>query len=141
MKCFCQPASYLLSDLCSVIRRYVDQLEDEQFYRSDFGLRNTSSYYPHQPLDASTNQGLLNPHGEFLHIQTFVQSYRCFQDTNTLIKYILMAMSIIDDDGHMMLLFLQCLLPCQIWRYWADGMALTSTILRCMISRSTKFRS
>jgi len=46
----------------SVIGRYVDQLEDEQVFKNDFGLNRTTSYYPHQPLDASANHGLLQPH-------------------------------------------------------------------------------
>lgn len=50
-------------DFCVVVRRYVEQLEDEQSYKNDFGLNNktSSSYYPHQPLD--TNHGLLAPQG------------------------------------------------------------------------------
>lgn len=53
----------MFTDFCLVVRRYVDQLEDEQSYKNDFGLnkKTTSSYYPHQPLD--TNHGLLAPQG------------------------------------------------------------------------------
>jgi len=51
--------------ICVVIRRYVDQLEDEQAYRNDFGLNrgpvnnnsNSTSYYPFQSIDS--NRGLL----------------------------------------------------------------------------------
>lgn len=53
----------IFADFCVVIRRYVDQLEDEQSYKNDFGLNKTSSYYPHQPLD--TNHGLLQPQGGY----------------------------------------------------------------------------
>jgi len=49
--------------ICVVIRRYVEQLEDEQAYKNDFGLnkqnaRNTTAYYPFQSIDS--NRGLLN---------------------------------------------------------------------------------
>jgi len=51
-----------LPDICVVIRRYVDQLQDEQAYKNDFGLngnkKNTTSYYPFQSIDS--NRGLLN---------------------------------------------------------------------------------
>jgi hypothetical protein len=45
--------------VCVVIRRYVDQLEDEQAYRNDFGVnRRTKAYYPFQSIES--NQGLLD---------------------------------------------------------------------------------
>jgi hypothetical protein len=51
----------LLLDFCIVIKRYVEQLEDEQSYRNEFGLNKTASYYPHQPVDTSADHGLLQP--------------------------------------------------------------------------------
>jgi len=46
--------------VCVVIRRYVEQLEDEQAYKSDFGLnkKNNPSYYPFQSVES--NRGLLD---------------------------------------------------------------------------------
>ncbi|KAF9787806.1 hypothetical protein BJ322DRAFT_581029 [Thelephora terrestris] len=46
--------------VCVVIRRYVDQLEDEQVYRNDFGVNNkkNTSYYPFQSIES--NRGLLD---------------------------------------------------------------------------------
>jgi hypothetical protein len=46
--------------VCVVIRRYVEQLEDEQVYRNDFGVnkKNNTSYYPFQSIES--NRGLLD---------------------------------------------------------------------------------
>jgi len=46
--------------VCVIIRRYVEQLEDEQAYKSDFGLNNkkSTSYYPFQSIES--NRGLLD---------------------------------------------------------------------------------
>jgi len=45
--------------ICVVIRRYVDQLEDEQVYKNDFGVnKKQTSYYPFQSLES--NRGLLD---------------------------------------------------------------------------------
>jgi len=45
--------------ICIVIRRYVEQLEEEQAYKNDFGLnKKQTSYYPFQSIDS--NRGLLN---------------------------------------------------------------------------------
>lgn len=48
---------YLISplpDICIVIKRYVEQLEDEQAYKNDFGLnkKNNTSYYPFQSIES-----------------------------------------------------------------------------------------
>ena len=53
--------SFILSDVCVVIRRYVDQLEDEQAYKNEFGLnqnKKNTSYYPFQSIES--NRGLLD---------------------------------------------------------------------------------
>lgn len=43
----------LLPDVCVVIRRYVEQLEDEQAYKNDFGLnKKNTSYYPFQSIES-----------------------------------------------------------------------------------------
>jgi cytochrome c biogenesis protein CcdA len=45
--------------VCVVIRRYVEQLEDEQAYKNDFGLnKKNTSYYPFQSIES--NRGLLD---------------------------------------------------------------------------------
>jgi MFS family permease len=46
--------------ICVVIRRYVEQLEDEQAYKHDFGLnkKNNTSYYPFQSIES--RNGLLD---------------------------------------------------------------------------------
>jgi len=46
--------------ICIVIKRYVEQLEDEQAYKNDFGLnkKNNTSYYPFQSIES--NRGLLD---------------------------------------------------------------------------------
>lgn len=45
--------------ICIVIRRYVEQLEDEQAYKNDFGLnKRQTSYYPFQSVEGS--RGLLD---------------------------------------------------------------------------------
>jgi hypothetical protein len=47
--------------VCVVIRRYVDQLEDEQAYKNEFGLnhnKKNTSYYPFQSIES--NRGLLD---------------------------------------------------------------------------------
>lgn len=67
----CKPVSILSSvrspsnpflpllDICVIIRRYVEQLEDEQAYKNDFGLnKKSTSYYPFQSVDSG--HGLLN---------------------------------------------------------------------------------
>jgi len=52
--------------VCVIIGRYVEQLEDEQAYKNEFGLNNhSSSYYPHQPLDNTADSGLLHPQGGY----------------------------------------------------------------------------
>jgi len=46
-------------DVCVIIRRYVDQLEDEQAYKNDFGLnKKSTSYYPFQSIESKN--GLLD---------------------------------------------------------------------------------
>jgi len=52
-----------LPDICVIIKRYVEQLEDEQAYKNDFGLnkknkKTNPSYYPFQSIES--NRGLLN---------------------------------------------------------------------------------
>jgi len=48
--------------VCVIIRRYVDQLEDEQAYKNDFGLnKKSTSYYPFQSIE-SKNGLLSNKH-------------------------------------------------------------------------------
>jgi len=48
--------------ICIVIGRYVEQLEDEQAYKNDFGLNkknaSNTSYYPFQSIE--NNRGLLD---------------------------------------------------------------------------------
>ncbi|KAF9652734.1 hypothetical protein BDM02DRAFT_3183419 [Thelephora ganbajun] len=45
--------------ICIVIRRYVEQLEEEQAYKNDFGLnKKNTSYYPFQSIES--NRGLLD---------------------------------------------------------------------------------
>jgi len=45
--------------ICIVIRRYVEQLEDEQAYKNDFGLnKKSTTYYPFQSIES--NRGLLD---------------------------------------------------------------------------------
>jgi len=45
--------------ICIVIRRYVDQLEDEQVYKNDFGMnRKQKSFYPFQSIES--DRGLLD---------------------------------------------------------------------------------
>lgn len=45
--------------VCVIIRRYVEQLEDEQAYKNDFGVkRQNQSYYPFQSIES--NRGLLD---------------------------------------------------------------------------------
>jgi len=42
--------------ICIVIRRYVDQLEDEQVYKNDFGMNKSQrSYYPFKGLGSDRN--------------------------------------------------------------------------------------
>lgn len=46
-------------DICIVIRRYVDQLEDEQVYKNDFGMnKKQKSFYPFQSIES--DRGLLD---------------------------------------------------------------------------------
>lgn len=48
-----------LPDVCIVIKRYVEQLEDEQAYKKDFGLnKKNTSYYPFQSVES--RNGLLD---------------------------------------------------------------------------------
>jgi len=53
-----------LPDICVIIKRYVQQLEDEQAYKNDFGLnkkshaKSNTSYSPFQSIES--HRGLLN---------------------------------------------------------------------------------